>query len=338
MTSTGRFKGIRMIRALIAMPMAATLSRGFNRWAAVLGLLLLLWPTPLALAQTGPTLTALTIELWPEYDQPSMLVIMRGTLAPTVVLPTTIILHIPAAAGGPSAVAGQDPTGQLFNIPFTTAAVGDILTVQFEAQLASFQLEYYDPRLTTLGEMRDYTFGWQADFSAEAASLRVQEPPDARDLSAEPPVTWAGSSDLGVNYYTAALGPIAVGQDISVHLRYAKTTNALTISALNQPPGAPAMSDANPATVAWTPSPQLLIGAALGLVGIGMMGWGAVWLARSWRHPARRRRPPRTTSTPMSSSVTNSSARFCTQCGQPHLAGDRFCRQCGAPVRSTPTD
>lgn len=298
---------------------------------------------PLASAQTGPALTALTIELWPEYDQPSMLVIVRGTLAPTVALPATLTLHIPAAAGGPSAVAGQDPAGQLFNTPFTTTTTGATIAVQFQAQLASFQVEYYDPRLTVLGERRDYVFRWPADFSAEAATLRVQEPPDARDLRAEPSVTLAGSSDLGVNYYTTALGAVTAGQEVVVHLSYTKSTNDLTINAVNPASDVPASSGSSQTTGAWTLPPQWLIGGGLGLVGAGMIGWGIVWLVRDWRRGASRRPRARRSATPPAAAVAVSAARdeapsFCTQCGQPVEPGDRFCRRCGAPIRSTLAD
>src|SRR3989304_6053039 len=42
---------------------------------------LTLWVPPLAgHAQAAPTLAELEIDFWPEYDQPAMLVIYRGTL------------------------------------------------------------------------------------------------------------------------------------------------------------------------------------------------------------------------------------------------------------------
>lgn len=322
--------------------MAASLRRTLSRWAVVLGLLLVLWPAPLASAQAGLSLTALTIELWPEYDQPSMLVILRGTLASTVALPATVTLHLPAAVGGPSAVAGQDPAGQLFNIPFTTTTTGATIAVQFEVPLASFQVEYYDPGLTRLGNVRDYAFHWQADFSAEAATLRVQEPLEAGDLSAEPPVTLAGSSDLGVNYYTTALGAIRIGQTVSVHLRYTKATSALTTDNLNQPSVAPLPSEASQTTASWTPSPQVLIGGGLGLVGAGLVGWGVVWLVRDrsggLRRPRTRRSAPRLFASPALGGGLENTPNFCTQCGQSLETADRFCRHCGAPIRSTITE
>src|SRR5579859_1291847 len=78
------------------------------RWAALLILVALgLGLARPAAAQSGVVFDALTIELWPEYDQPSMLVILRVTLAPATSLPASITLHLRAASRGPSAAALQ---------------------------------------------------------------------------------------------------------------------------------------------------------------------------------------------------------------------------------------
>ena len=64
----------------------ATISRA-GRWLLVALAALGLLRGALASAQTEVAVQALTIELWPEYDQPSVLVILRATLDPAVPLP-----------------------------------------------------------------------------------------------------------------------------------------------------------------------------------------------------------------------------------------------------------
>ena len=77
---------------------------------SLLALALMLLPA-LGLAQGGgvpranPRLASLNIEIWPEYDRPAALVILRAALAESVKLPATVTLKLPAASGGPSAVA-----------------------------------------------------------------------------------------------------------------------------------------------------------------------------------------------------------------------------------------
>lgn len=314
--------------------MTARMMAGLQGWlrSAFALLLIALWfvPPP-TYAQAEVTLDALTIELWPEYDQPSMLVILRGTLAPSVRLPATVVIHIPAASGGPNAVAAQEPNGKLLTAPFTTTTSGDAIAVSLQTNRASFQMEYYDPGLTISDASRAYTFRWVADFPTRAATLRVQEPLDTHDLSVEPPVTLAGSGDFGLNYYTTALGQIAAGQTILLKLRYAKSTARLSVEATrpSAPSAAVATAGAPVSAPAWlglNDTARFVLAGVLGLLSIVMIGWGVVIWQRGV-NPSRRSRLARVPP------AANEAARFCTQCGRPVSPGDQFCRQCGAKLR-----
>ena len=92
----------------------------------------------------SPTLAELQIALWPEYDQPGVLVIYRGLFAPDTTLPAPVEIRIPASVGQPTAVAYVDDSGQRFNQQYTTRIENDQLVVSFELPTLGFQLEYYD--------------------------------------------------------------------------------------------------------------------------------------------------------------------------------------------------
>jgi hypothetical protein len=295
-------------------------------------------------AQTTTTLSALRIELWPEFDRPAMLVILTGTLAPSVSLPATVTVHIPAASGGPSAVAMQDPSGKLLDAQSTATPSGDSLAVNLQTKFATFRVEYYDPALKIDGDVRDYTFQWTADFPVNAATLRVQEPAGAHGLSADPAVTREGPGDLGLNYYSAALGQLSAGQSVSLHLHYTKSTSTLSVDVVSKSTPAPLAAP----TKTEPPRPlelaPILLAVAAG-IGLLMIGGGVVALVRGSRSaPPRtsgvnrrrknRRQTPSVGMPPEARSPMPASPRFCTQCGQALLSGDRFCRNCGTPVRS----
>ena len=53
-------------------------------------------------AQDAIRLQQLQVDLWAEYDQPAMLVIYQGTLAPDTPLPTTLTLRLPERVGNPT--------------------------------------------------------------------------------------------------------------------------------------------------------------------------------------------------------------------------------------------
>jgi len=293
-------------------------------------------------AQGTIILSTLTIELWPEFDKPATLVILKGTLAASVPLPAQLTLHIPAASGGPFAVAAADASGKLLNTQYTTTPSGDTTAINLTTDFPAFHIEYYDPALTITGDLRDYTFQWTADYAVSAATVRVQEPVDARDLTAEPAVAPAGTADFGLNYYATSLGALSAGQSLSFHLRYSKSTPTLSSEVVSQntpvPLATPTVTQPLPPRSNLAP----ILLAAAGGVGLLLIGFGVWSFVRNRREtqterPRRRRRhavsdgdePP---TTPPPEAI--SSARFCTQCGQPLLTGDRFCRNCGTPVRA----
>jgi hypothetical protein len=84
-------------------------------------------------AQTQPSFASLSVDLWPEFDKPSMLVMYQFTLSPQVRLPTEIRLRIPASAGVPNAVANCQPDGSCFNSPYEQQRAGDWSELSFQA-------------------------------------------------------------------------------------------------------------------------------------------------------------------------------------------------------------
>ncbi len=343
-------------------------SAAVRAWLAGALLALLLASASNAVAQGEPTLSALTLELWPEYDRPGVLVIVRGTLSPEITLPASVTVNVPAASGGPFAVAVQQPDGSLVNTQFVTSAVGGDIAVTLQATAASFQVEYYDTALTAATPDRAFVFDWAPGWRVTAASLRIQEPRGASDLTAQPPVMLAGSSDLGLNYYTASLGALQPGQAVHVELKYVKATPGLSVEETPAEAGLPTVVPAVAVQPATAPALNLPSGpdawrvwAAGGLVvaALGLGGWGG-WLwwrgrrvhgvapdvVRAPDHQTARPRPavarvepaPPTRPAPLPGSTpverTRAAQNFCTQCGRPLSTTDGFCRQCGAPVRA----
>ena len=282
------------------------------------------------------TFSTLAIELWPEYDRPTMLVQILGTLDSSVALPAEVVVRVPAASGGPLAVATRSSAGTLINTPFTTTVSGDQILVTLRADTSDFHLEYYDPGLAITGTARSFTFLWNTDYAAASAAIRVQAPVDSSQLVADPPLTPAGPGDLGLNYYTVALGPLAAGQPVSLRLSYSKSSSTLSASKVTASPAQPAATPALNLA-----SPWLWGGVGAGLVVFGLAVWALGRMRASQeeerRRNSRRRRPVRPSASRRadlpSRSAPGEPAGFCAECGQRLLAGDRFCRSCGTPVR-----
>ena len=129
-----------------------------RRWVLPLLLILSVF-LPLGVrAQTPLTLDSVQVQIWPEYDKPSVLVIYQMTLPATTPLPATVSVRIPTAAGDPNAVAVHQVDGSLINVDKTRQVSGDWATISFTTTGPEIQLEYYDPTLEINGSARHFQY------------------------------------------------------------------------------------------------------------------------------------------------------------------------------------
>ncbi len=293
---------------------------------------LLISPLPAA-AQTGLALDTLRIDIWPEYDQPSVLVIYRFTLSADTTLPAQVSMRIPADAGQPYNVAMKDVDGMLYTLAYTTRLEGDWLWVDFSTTSAELQLEYYDARLHADDGTRHFTYTWPGDFTVHELTVSVQQPLHASEMQ----ITGLDSAGMpgsdGLTYYAANFGSLLPGEGFSLELDYSNESGAL--SAGSQPvttvelPAAPA----GQRTSFLGALPWVLGGFGLLLTALG--GWWYVRTVRGApvvkkrRHTARRSEAVAT----VDGTAPVEGAVYCHQCGKRAGSGDIYCRACGSKLR-----
>ena len=296
--------------------------------ALLLALAFVLLPAP-GLAQGGgvpkanPRLASLNIEIWPEYDRPAALVILRAALAESVKLPATVTLKLPAASGGPSAVAHSTAAdGNLLSLNYDRAKAGEFITVKFETPSRFFHVEFYEP-IPTTDAARSFRYVWPGDLAADGVTVIVQEPASSTGVSVEPRLATLSTGQDGLHYRMAELGALEAGKQLPITVHYTKADARPSVDSMKPkapespaPAAAPAPA-AMPAPVASAPRSGLpdwalpLAGLALlGLLGAGVILW---W----WRRESMIARPAK---------------RFCAKCGAPQAADSRFCSTCGAKV------
>jgi hypothetical protein len=285
-------------------------------------------------AQTEISLNSMTIEIWPEYDQPGVLVIYQLVLSPAATLPATLTLRIPTSAGAPNAVAEKQTGGSLYNITSTRQVEGDWAAITFTTTSSEVQLEYYDHGLTKEGSNRHYQFIWPGDYAITQLTISVQQPWQASDMRIAPSLGAGVVGTDGLTYYTEDIGAITAGQNIQITLDYQKATDALSVENLPIQPSAPisqsSSNDINFST--WLPW-------ILGILGAGLIIGGIFWYWQTGRQrPARQARRRRTRiASPLATEGSSGSEEvdiYCSQCGKRASPGDQFCRSCGSPLRS----
>lgn len=290
--------------------------------------ILLTW-TSIALAQETPSLENLRIDLWPEYDDPGMLVIYKGILSPEVTLPAELTFSIPVESGKPFVVAVGPDASSVAEVVYNTQVMGDWIEVSFIATTPAIQLEYYDPRLEKDGAERKFNYTWLGDYSAKDLLLQIQHPLAASNVSISPPMGNVIQGDDGFLYSLIEVGAVEAGSPFDVGLTYQKETDELSIQSLQIQPSAtitPGSGNFENLNRWWV---WLLV--ALGLV---LIGGGGYWYWRLGREGAsvkkRRHRRPASQS---GGGAASGTAIYCHQCGKRAESGDRFCRSCGTALR-----
>src|SRR4030042_895954 len=129
-----------------------------------------------ALAQTPIVLSSLQVQLWPEYDQPSMLVIYDFQLAPGTELPVGVSIKFPKEANL-VAVAVQAADGSLMNADYLESVGNDTwqsVIVQIQSPTV-YRLEYYQP-LTRSGNERQFSYQWTGEYAIQDFGISVRMP------------------------------------------------------------------------------------------------------------------------------------------------------------------
>ena len=292
--------------------------------------ILLLFPSGVR-AQTPVSVDSLQVQIWPEYDKPSVLVIYQMTLSANTVFPATISVQIPTTAGEPNAVAVRQVDGTLYSVEYTRQVSGEWATISFPTTTPEVQLEYYDPSLEIDGDARHYQYVWQGDYAVSQFIMQVQQPAGATDMRLSPSLGPGTTGTDNLIYYTQDIGAIPAGQNIRLTIDYTKSTDTLSAENLPVEPSAPIPQSTIPdlSVSSWLPW-------ILGILGAGLIIGGIIWFWQSGKQrPAkqlRRRRSKAGANESGQTASTTGDEIHCSQCGKRASPGDLFCRSCGTQI------
>ncbi|HNK62905.1 MAG TPA: zinc ribbon domain-containing protein [Anaerolineales bacterium] len=293
-----------------------------RRFIAILLLgILFVFPT-LVSAQSNTTFSNVTVELWPEYDQPSMLVIVSFQVASDTSLPVDLTFRIPQEANL-IAVAAQTADGNLMNSNFegpTSEGEFQVFTVPVTAS-TMYRFEYYQP-LTFNGDQRLFSYLWDGAYAVGSFSVSVLEPVDTTSFSSEPALSVEQSGDLKT--YVNKPVQLGSGEQFTLTMQYNKTTDTLANPPQGIQPSAP-VDENTPGRVSLSNSLPYIIGG----LGVVMIIGGVLYFLRSGRTSSKSRRRSHS----HTEEGESESESYCPQCGTRAKSADRFCRTCGARLR-----
>lgn len=194
-----------------------------------------------ALAQQAAALERLQVVLWPEYDQPATLVILRGYLPADATLPATVSLPMPSTVASPNAVAKRTPDGRLLLADYMREDQGDWSLMHISTDVSEVRIEYYT-ELQISGTRRQIVFNWPGGLNIGQVTYEVQQPLGAAQVAITPPATRQVAGNDGLTYFFAELGPKASADTFSIDVGYSKAMPGLTVTAMQptfRPPAQP---------------------------------------------------------------------------------------------------
>lgn len=264
----------------------------------------------------------LVVDIWPEYDKPSVLIIYRGLLSSRVSLPAQVTFQIPADAGQPNAVAVRGADDQLLSVQYERVVKGDTAEISFTATSQEIQFEYYDPGLEKVDNQRSYVYQWPGHHAVQSIIFQVQQPRGSCTLEIWPAFgeSYQGSEDL--TYYRKSESKLEEGESRTIRIQYSKASDSPSVGDQPIQPGTPIEPQLSFSFRGWNLIPWLMGGLGLLLI-LGAIG--LYWWFGEKRTPQVQLDRKRKTQEP----VFSDQVSYCPQCGSRTGENDRFCRVCG---------
>lgn len=283
-------------------------------------------------AQGSTQLESVNVELWSEYDQPSMLVIHEFVVAENTTLPAEVTLRFPKDAN--LIAVAYNKGGELVTTEFEGPKEHGnwqivILTVRSRN---AHRIEYYQP-FTKDGNKRKFSFHWFSDYSVKKFNLSALIPLDSTDIITSPSLSNTNRTSNGL-YLTNSenFGKLRMGESYKFEIEYVRESATVTnpTQAANVQASDPIGQD-TPGRVSIDKLPWIIGGFGLALIAV------ILFLFSYWRsmqldtkslasvvpsRPSRRR-----------DKGSVDAEVYCHECGTRAHQGDRFCRTCGAKLR-----
>jgi hypothetical protein len=277
-------------------------------------------------AQGETKLEAIDLELWSEYDQPSMLVIYQFMVSQETPLPAEVTLRFPKNSN--LVAVAVEHNGELFNKDFMPPVEqGNWQTIKIRADsYEPHRIEYYQP-LTQDGDKRQFKFQWFGDYYVTEFTVSILIPADSTDVVTSPPLEDMATTPNGLlTVGTVTKNDLKMMNPFQFELEYRRTSAALVNpkQATAQVEPAIPVDEDTPGRVSITNLPLIIGGFGLALIVIALFSY---WRStQSTESQPRKRRPYKR-------EEVEEGQAYCHECGTRAHAGDRFCRTCGSRLR-----
>jgi hypothetical protein len=292
-----------------------------KRSSFILLILFMLMPMAIGFAQKPVSyIDSLDIDIWPDYDRASVLVLLTGTLPGDTRFPVSVTLPLPKAAQLNAVARIDSKDGNMKDDIVSSTDPPGMLT--FSTPDSRFRVEYYFP-YTVNSNQRSFGYTWLAPITVNNFQLRVQRPTWASSLNTDPASANIVRGAGGFDYHIFPARAVPAGQPFSLQVDYKMTVAQLSATSLQSQ-----NTGIQTPTKSSTPGTGSGINWALAAIVTGGL---IIIVALVWQIASRRSSP--NIRKPTDSGVERQSlAKFCRKCGEPIDEGDIYCRGCGSEL------
>ncbi len=275
-------------------------------------------PTLPVAAESSDRIANLSISVWPEYDDPSVLVIYDGEFADKDGYPRQVGFLVPSGAKVNATAYGDDKGGFLNTDPWKTEDAGNGWTrVLFTLPKPAFHLEfYYNPLQGATDKAMVFTYN--SAQPADNVELEIQEPLKATNFKTDPVAVLQTTRGHEFKYHVFQFPKVTAGQLLRVQVNYTKTDPNPSIASISIP------SSSTPPAATDNSSLNLILPVGIGAAGLALAALGFL----AWR--ARRENDEDVPQQRAHHKKKHQAATaFCHECGNGLRASDLFCSKCG---------
>lgn len=272
---------------------------------------------PVRAEPAGPALESLKVSVWPEYDQPSVLVMYRGRLAADVKLPATVRFFIPKKVRL-SSTSSINSSGEFeYDRAWKTHQVKSTTEtdeLSYEVDSRDFQFELYMKPVKG-GGPRHIDFDFLPSVNIGEMMVEVQKPARAQKFKLEPASNQASVDKDGLETHLYQFKDLKPEEKLKFLISYEKPDARPSITP-GDTPGA-----ARPRTLA------LAIVAAFAVLLI------VLWRVRVATMSAPQARPTGNKKNKKNTKNNAGQAKYCPACGETVGKKTGFCANCGEKIR-----
>ena len=186
-------------------------------------------PSQASASTADLAMARLRLSIWPEYDDPRVLIMFRGEMTPRQAFPASVTLPLPKGAEiiGAGMISEQN---ELLLHPHQVLPGDSQDTLQLNLPVPRFFVEFYYNPFTTSGPEKRFVYPAPTTYPIDLFEVDIQQPLQAGAFTVDPPSMERTTDKEGFTYHQFTSRNIEKGQSQTFTIAYIKTATTPSVA------------------------------------------------------------------------------------------------------------